>query len=53
MTIKGTNSGKRIGRKGKSIAPSTRNIAKPYDPSVRLYLDAALADNTRRGNRAT
>lgn len=49
MTIKTTNSGKRTGSKAKSITSFTRSRAKPCDPSVRLYIDAALADNTRRG----
>ena len=48
-SIKGTNSSKRTARYGKSITLSTRNFNKPYDPSVRLYIDAAMSDNTRLG----
>ena len=49
MTNKTTKSVKLTNANGKSIASSTRSIANPPDPSVRLYIDAALADNTRRG----
>ena len=44
-----TNTGKRTRSNAKSKAPVTARHAKPRDPSVRLYIDAALADNTRRG----
>jgi integrase len=44
-----TNTGKRTRSNAKSKVPVTARHAKPRDPSVRLYIDAALADNTRRG----
>jgi len=44
-----TKSGKRTGRNGKSADPLRQKLSKRCDASVRLYLDATLAENTRRG----